>query len=374
MKMITVVGARPQFVKAAAVSRELGNHPDIHEVIVHTGQHYDANMSDIFFKELDIPTPDYFLGIGSGSHGKQTGEMLAAIEEVLMKEKPDLVLVYGDTNSTLAGALAASKIHIPVVHVEAGLRSYNMRMPEEQNRVLTDHISSLLLCPTQNAVENLAREGIQKGVHNVGDVMYDSVLYSLGIAEKKIKFEKILNSFETFLESITSNIKEDSLTPNGYYLATIHRAENTDSADKIQTILDAFSELDLPVVFPVHPRTQGLVARTVEKAHLSNIYFIKPVGYLEMLILLKNSAKVITDSGGVQKEAYFLDRPCVTLREQTEWVETLKGNWNVLCPLDKDQIISKVTTTRIEREVKADSYFGDGKAAQKIAALLKQMI
>ena len=297
-KIITIIGARPQFIKAAMVSRALSK--EIEEIIVHTGQHYDKNMSEIFFEQLQIPKPKYNLGIGSGSHGKQTGEMLIEIEEVLLKEKPDYVMVYGDTNSTLAGALAASKLLIPIIHVEAGLRSYNMEMPEEQNRVLTDHISSILICPTQTAVDNLKKEGITKNVYLTGDVMCDSVIYYSNLAEEKIN----LSNIELIPIYEKKDVKE-------WYLTTIHRAENTMDDKNLTNILEVFEKLDKMVIFPVHPRIKSMVNELYKKNNYKNIYFIEPVDYLTMLYLTKNAHKVVTDSGGLQKECYILDTPCI---------------------------------------------------------------
>lgn len=368
MKILTIVGARPQFIKAASVSRELRKY--YKEILIHTGQHYDKNMSRIFFDELEIPEPDYNLKVGSGSHGKQTGEMLIKIEEVLLKEQPDCVIVYGDTNSTIAGALAASKLHIPVIHVEAGLRSYNKKMPEEQNRVLTDHISSLLLCPTETAVENLKKEGITKGVYNVGDVMYDAVLYNMQLAEKKKSFYEYLNGLKIIKDLSNKNLLSAKVTEGEYYLATVHRAENTDSKEKVKTIFETLEELDIPVIVPLHPRTKKVIDKIYEKK-FNNVYFIEPVGYLEMLMLAKYAKKVITDSGGLQKEAYFLGTPCVTLRGQTEWVETLNGNWNVLCDITREDIIDKIISNNIQYGYKDNQYFGDGNAAKKIVEVIK---
>ena len=312
------MGARPQFVKASVVSAAL--KPLCDEVIVHTGQHYDKNMSDVFFEELGIPKPAYNLGVGSGSHGKQTGEMLMRIEEVIGEEKPDILMVYGDTNSTLAGALAASKLHIPVAHVEAGLRSYNMRMPEEQNRVLTDHISTWLLCPTETAVKNLAKEGITRGVTMTGDVMLDSVLHFLSVARANPDKVKI---YETL-----------GLTPKQYRLATLHRAETTDGGiEAVMRIFRAFEQLPQRVVIPIHPRTRGLAEQAISQGGFTNIQLIDPVGYLEMLLLTSGACQVLTDSGGLQKEAYFMEVPCFTLRTETEWVETMQGNWNIISSL-----------------------------------------
>ncbi len=324
MKIVTIVGARPQFIKCAPVSREL--RKDHTEILVHTGQHYDPEMSDIFFEELHIPKPDYNLNVGSGSHGKQTGEILAKTEEILVKEKPDLVLVYGDTNSTLAGALAAAKLHIPVAHVEAGLRSFDRTMPEEINRVVTDHISDILFCPTQTSVDNLAAEGITKGVYLVGDVMADALAYNEDLALKQSRI----------LESL-------GLDAGTYLVLTVHRPANTDSRDAMGAIIGALKESGMPVVFPVHPRTKkylreyGLWDRVPE-----NIHITEPLGYLDMLCLMSHAKKILTDSGGVQKEAYMLGVPCITLRENTEWVETVEAGWNVLAGADMKKILSAI--------------------------------
>lgn len=355
MKILTIVGARPQFVKASVVSAAL--RPLCDEVIVHTGQHYDKNMSDVFFEELGIPKPAYNLGVGSGSHGRQTGEMLIRIEEVIGQEKPDILMVYGDTNSTLAGALAASKLHIPVAHVEAGLRSYNMRMPEEQNRVLTDHISSWLLCPTQTAVENLAKEGIARGVTMTGDVMLDSVLHFLSVARANPEKARI---YETL-----------GLTPKQYRLATLHRAETTDGGvEAVTRIFRAFEQLPQRVVIPIHPRTRGLAEEAIAKDGFRNIQLIDPVGYLEMLLLTSGACQVLTDSGGLQKEAYFMEVPCVTLRTETEWVETLHGNWNILASLTTEDILDKALSTVPDPAARDSKPFGDGHASEKIAQIL----
>jgi UDP-GlcNAc3NAcA epimerase len=355
LKILTIVGARPQFVKASVVSAAL--KPLCDEVIVHTGQHYDKNMSDVFFEELGIPKPAYNLGVGSGSHGKQTGEMLMRIEEVIGEEKPDILMVYGDTNSTLAGALAASKLHIPVAHVEAGLRSYNMRMPEEQNRVLTDHISTWLLCPTETAVKNLAKEGITRGVTMTGDVMLDSVLHFLSVARANPDKVKI---YETL-----------GLTPKQYRLATLHRAETTDGGiEAVMRIFRAFEQLPQRVVIPIHPRTRGLAEQAISQGGFTNIQLIDPVGYLEMLLLTSGACQVLTDSGGLQKEAYFMEVPCVTLRTETEWVETLHGNWNILASLTTEDILQKALNTVPDPAARDSKPFGDGHASDKIAQIL----
>jgi len=358
MKIVTIVGARPQFIKAAAVSRALSNHnktnesDPIHEVIVHTGQHYDANMSRVFFDELEIPKPHINLGVGSGSHGWQTAQMLTQIETVLQDEKPDWVLVYGDTNSTLAGALAAVKLHVAVAHVEAGLRSFNRRMPEEHNRVLTDHCADQLFCPTRAAVNNLKNEGIASKAHLVGDVMYDSVLYNTQLAENKSRILEELN-----------------LHPGAYALATVHRAENTDDSNRLGDIFQAFEELSaskIPVVVPIHPRTKKIIEKL--RIPIASVQLIEPVPYLGMLLLEKNAKYILTDSGGVQKEAYWLKVPCVTLRDETEWVETLASGWNILSGVKTRDIIKSMTSYKpqaIQPEL-----FGDGNSSEKILDVL----
>jgi UDP-N-acetylglucosamine 2-epimerase len=356
MKLVTIIGARPQFIKAAPFSEVF--RKENAEILVHTGQHYDPNMSDIFFEELGIPKPDYYLGVGSGSHGLQTGRMLEKIEELLLKEKPDGMLVYGDTNSTLAGALAASKLHIPVFHVEAGLRSYNKLMPEEQNRVLTDHISDLLLCPTQTAVDNLEKEGVTAGVLNTGDIMYDVVLRNIEISKSRYSDGAWLNE----LRDENGNVPR--LKEKEYYLATIHRAENTDDHPKLREIFSTFEKMDKPVIIPIHPRTRKLIGELDIK--LDNIILIKPVGYLMMLYLTANAYMVVTDSGGLQKEAYFLKTPCTTLRDQTEWVETLENGWNILSPIDVHSILSTVTRELDCLQHPQPLLFGDGNAAEHI--------
>jgi UDP-GlcNAc3NAcA epimerase len=358
-KIVTIIGARPQFIKAAMVSRQLRNN--FEEIIIHTGQHYDKNMSEIFFDQLNIPKPKYNLGVGSGTHGKQTGEMLIKIEEILLKEKPDYVLIYGDTNSTLAGALAASKLLIPVIHIEAGLRSYNMKMPEEQNRILSDHISQILICPTQTAVENLKKEGIIQNVYNLGDVMCDSVMYYSSIANNRITKDNIE------LIPIYQNKKI-----NDWYLSTIHRAENSMDNKNLSIILDVFNHLDKMVIFPVHPRIRKMVDELNKKNNYENIYFIEPVDYLTMLYLTCNAYKVITDSGGLQKECYILNVPCITVRDQTEWVETLKNGYNVLSKPNYQELYNKIITANIKNNNKIN-YYGDGNSASKIVDLLKNI-
>ncbi len=347
-KIITILGARPQFIKAAAVSALFSK--EFNEILVHTGQHYDANMSDVFFDELGIPKPKYHLNVGSGSHGAMTGAMLAEIEKVLLEEKPDFVLVYGDTNSTLAGALAASKLLIPVIHVEAGLRSFNKAMPEEQNRILTDHISDLLFVPTQTAVDNLISEGIRKGVHQVGDVMYDGILHFTEIAKAKSTILKQLN-----------------LEENSFLLCTIHRAENTNDPVRLKAICKGLSESGEQIILPLHPRTQKFISDYGIQLG-ENVRVIEPVGYLDMVRLESACKKIVTDSGGVQKEAFFLAKPCITMRDETEWVETVQNGWNVIVGADSTKIIDAITNFNptIERK----SYFGAGNAAEQIVKIL----
>ncbi len=317
-KIITILGARPQFIKAAAVSSIFSKHFD--EILVHTGQHYDSNMSYVFFDELGIPKPAYHLNIGSGSHGAMTGSMLTAIESILLEEKPHFVMVYGDTNSTLAGALAASKLLIPVIHVEAGLRSFNKVMPEEQNRILTDHISNILFAPTQTAIQNLKNEGITEGVHLVGDVMYDGILHFTEIAKRK----------STILADLNLSDKQ-------FILCTIHRAENTNNPERLRAIFNGLNTAKEEIVLPLHPRTQKYVAE-YGISIAEHIRIIEPVGYLDMIRLESAAKKIVTDSGGVQKEAFFLEIPCVTLRDETEWVETVENGWNILVGTDEEKI------------------------------------
>lgn len=354
MKIVTIVGARPQFIKAAPVSlaiRQSGHQ----EILVHTGQHYDENMSDVFFSELGIPKPDINLAVGSGSHGAQTAAMLSGIEEVLIKENPEWLLIYGDTNSTLAGALAASKLHIPIAHIESGLRSFNWRMPEEVNRVVADRLSQLLLCPSTTAVKNLTQEGIVTGVHLVGDIMYDAV----------IKFSQIADRTSSILTKLNLEAKK-------YYLATVHRAENTDDRTSMTNILKAFSQLDLPVILPLHPRTRSKLAEyEYDLNNLPNVHPIDPVGYLDMLQLQKQARLILTDSGGVQKEAYWLKVPCVTLRAETEWVETVEVGANILARTDVNLILSAVGAHLDSNLTECDfSLYGDGKTTPTIVDLL----
>jgi len=344
MKVVTVVGTRPEFIQSALISQGLQRH-----VLVHTGQHYDDGMSAAFFRELGIPVPNYHLGVGSGRHGRQTGRMLEYIEEVLLAERPNWVLVYGDTNSTLAGALAAVKLHIPLAHVEAGLRSFNRQMPEEHNRVLADHCASLLFCPTSTAVENLAREGITQGVHLVGDVTCDAMRH----------FGPLAQEHSTILAEL-------GLESGNYLLATVHRPSNTDHLENLSGILAALSKIGEPVVFPVHPRTRQRMAETGLSA---SVQLIEPVGYLDMLMLERNARLILTDSGGMQKEAYILGVPCVTLRTETEWVETIGAGWNVLVGADRECII-EVAQSHIWPKDRP-LLFGDGPVSREIVRLLE---
>jgi UDP-GlcNAc3NAcA epimerase len=392
LKIVTIVGARPQFIKAKAVSRAIWafnkkhTKREIWEILIHTGQHYDYMMDKVFFKELELLKPDYHLGVGSDSHGKQTGMMLEKIEAVLQKEKPKVVMVYGDTNSTLAGALAAIKLHIPVAHVEAGLRSYNRDMPEEINRVVTDHLSTFLFCPTIQAVRNLRKEGIKDGnsfvVKRVGDVMYDSILYYSKLAETRSTILRDLN----LLPPIESNLRQtlDSCkerfqtvpypTPN-YYLATLHRAENTDNPQKLKSILRTFDEIgkDTPVILPLHPRTKKMMKAHHLLSSSHRVRLLEPVSYFDMLKLENNAKAILTDSGGVQKEAYWFRVPCFTLRDETEWVETVRSGWNILVGTETEMILREVS--RMEgrrRNLKGNKIFGDGKASQKIIQTVLQ--
>jgi UDP-GlcNAc3NAcA epimerase len=360
MKLVTILGARPQFIKAAPVSKAL-KLAGQREFILHTGQHYDYNMSQVFFDELQLPQPDVNLGIGSGPHGEQTARMLAGIEQVLVREKPDWALVYGDTNSTLAGALAAAKLHVPLAHVEAGLRSYNRQMPEEHNRVLTDHCSDLLLCPTQTALENLAREGLpgnQPGIRavRVGDSMYDAVL----------QFTRLGNQRASILRDL-------GLDRGGYLLATVHRQENTDVQNRLEGILEGLLLSKLPVIFPVHPRTSASLAEMglLEKLAGSNLRLIEPLGYLDMLVLEQNACKILTDSGGMQKEAFFFSVPCVTMRAETEWIETVQSGWNILVGADAAKISAALNASHPGGN-SPPQIFGDGHAAEKIVSHLTE--
>ena len=359
MKIVSVVGARPQFVKAAVVSRALRQFRAIEDVLLHTGQHYDAEMSQVFFEELSIPTPEHDLEIGPGPHGEQTGRMLIAIERVLTEAPPDAVLVYGDTNSTLAGALAAVKLHVPVLHVEAGLRSFNRCMPEEINRVLADHASDVLFAPTDLAVTNLLREGLaEERIYKVGDVMYDAALFYGELADRRSK--------------ILSRLGLDG-SAGAYVLATVHRAENTDDRDRLRTICRTLQRVSqwMPVVFPLHPRTRKALDRLGLLDTLQGVKMVDPVGYLDMMMLEKNSRLIITDSGGVQKEAFFYQIPCVTLRDETEWVELVELGWNRLAPpVSEEKQLTEIEAALNSAPVMSDRPYGDGHAAQEIASII----
>jgi UDP-GlcNAc3NAcA epimerase len=354
MKIITVLGARPQFIKAATVSREL-KKSGIQEILVHTGQHFDANMSQVFFDEMEIPHPHYNLEISGLQHGAMTGRMLEKIEEVLIKEKPDYVLVYGDTNSTLAGALAASKLHIPVAHVEAGLRSFEMKMPEEINRILTDRISNILFCPTQTAISNLEKEGFKNFDNQIilsGDVMYDAVLFY----QKKAR-------------EVATVLKKENLSSNSFVLATLHRAENTDDPDRLKSICSALNEINksLPVVMPLHPRTKKYIASL---NILLDFKTIEPVGYFDMLSLTENCMLVLTDSGGLQKEAYFFNKYCITLRDQTEWVELVHAGANQIAGAKRATILNAFEELKDRNFTSTGKLYGNGDASGKIARVL----
>lgn len=358
-KIVTVIGARPQFIKAAPVSKEIAKDAKLQEIIVHTGQHYDSGMSKIFFNELEIPEPDYNLDVGSASHAVQTGKIMKRLEEVLIKEKPDLLLIYGDTNSTLAGALTASKLHIPIAHVEAGLRSFNMKMPEEINRVVADRLSTILFAPTKAAVQNLKNEGITEGVYKTGDVMYDVAL----------QYKEKANNISTILNHL-------GLSLNEYILATIHRAENTDNRERLTNIFTALNQtaLEKPVVLPLHPRAKKMLDTFGLTELLKGLIIIEPVGFLDMICLESNAILIITDSGGIQKEAYFHRVPCITLRDETEWVETVEARWNTLA----DVISIESITHRInEQESLSDNRknideYGDGRTSDTIISRINQ--
>lgn len=352
-RIATVIGARPQFIKAAVVSHQIAILENLEEIIIHTGQHYDANMSDLFFRQMQIPQPAYNLSVGNLSHGAMTGRMIEKIEEIILKEQPDLVLVYGDTNSTLAGALAAVKLHIPVAHVEAGLRSFNRQMPEEINRVLTDHISDILFCPSEEAIKNLEQEGIssnKKQVIITGDVMYDSSLF-----------------FSQYMQMPPLDV------PDKFILTTIHRAENTDDCSRLKEIIKALNNLniEIPVLMPMHPRTKKLAQEYGCKISFT---CFEPVGYFQMIALLKHCSLVITDSGGLQKEAYFFGKPCVTVREETEWVELVNIGANMLAKTDEKDILEKVHSMLSQKISFQSELYGDGNASFKVASLINEYL
>lgn len=353
MKIVTIIGARPQFVKASVISKALraAGHQ---EILVNTGQHYDDNMARIFFDEMGIPKPDFDLGVGSGTHATQTASTLVGIEKILIDEKPDFIIVFGDTNATVAGALAASKLHIKIVHIEAGLRSYNRDMPEEINRVVTDVISDLLFVPTQVAVDNLKREGIVRGIHIVGDVMVDALITYTKIAEQKSRILDALN-----------------LEKEKFLLMTIHRPSNADHDERLLSILTEVSKIDLPVIFPVHPRSRARVEKLMSQTS-GNIRIIDPVGYLDMMLLEKYAHTIITDSGGIQKEAYLHKTPCLTVRGETEWVETVSDGWNYIVGNDLEKI--SILSSKFPKPRAWQHHYGDGQAAGKIVAILGQQV
>jgi len=376
LKIVTIIGARPQIIKAAALSRAIKNSfsKEITEIIVHTGQHYDANMSQIFFDELGIPAPDYNLNVGSGSHGKQTAIMLTGIEEILLKEKPDAIVLYGDTNSTLAGGIAASKIHVPVVHIEAGLRSFSKAMPEEVNRIICDHVSTLLFSPTKTGYENLIREGFNKDatepysadnpkIYHCGDVMYDNSLYFSAVSENK-----------------TNILQKLKLEQNEFILATIHRNNNTDEPDRLNALFKSLQDIsvkhNLVVVLPLHPRTAKLLETNLDKELYSNIQsntkfrIIEPASFLEMIALEKNCRLVMTDSGGVQKEAFYFEKPCVILRPETEWVELEGCGAAIVTDADEKRIKDAFEKLISKTDLKFPKLYGDGKAAEFICGEL----
>jgi UDP-GlcNAc3NAcA epimerase len=355
MKVLTVVGARPQFVKSAVVSRALAAKAGVEELILHTGQHYDDALSDSFFRDLEIPRPYKNLNVGSDRHGAQTAAMLAGIEAEILSVRPDWLLIYGDTNSTLAAALAASKVGLPVAHVEAGLRSFNRSMPEEVNRVVADHLSTKLFCPTRTALANLTREGIERGVELVGDVMYDAALL---FGDRARRCSKILELLR--------------LDGEGYVLATVHRAENTDEPSRLAAILTALGDVAArtPVVLPLHPRTRGKIVEHGLEAMLAPLRVTNPLGFFDMLALVRAAAAILTDSGGVQKEAYFFRRPCVTMRDETEWVETVEAGWNVVVGSNAAKIVAGALAAAAGKKGRDIADYGDGDAGRRIAASL----
>lgn len=362
MKIVTVIGARPQFIKAAIVSKEIRKKHE--EILIHTGQHYDKNMSDVFFKELGMAEPEYNLGVGSKSHAAMTAEMMVKMEEILLKEKPDVVLLYGDTNSTLAAALTAAKLLIPIAHVEAGERAYMKEIPEELNRIVADHFSKWCFCATDKAVKFLAYEGIKEHVYNVGDVMYDAILYYSKQAESQGE--------SYYLQHLTYIYPTKVPIQDKWYLATIHRPENTVDVKHVTEILEGFQKLDYPVIFAVHPRTQKLVSQIGNIEKYSNVHFVEPLSYFEVIFFAKNAVKVMTDSGGLQKECYMLEVPCVTVYMESEWTETLAGNCNVMCKADRDDIFEKIMNTEVDRSYYRKPYFGDGTASEQIVKILEE--
>lgn len=351
--IVIIIGARPQFIKHQPLQAELEKYFETYTI--HTGQHYDENMSNIFFDEMGIKKPEINLAIGSSSHGSQTGLMLTEIEKILIEQKAKMILVYGDTNSTLAGALAAAKLHIPIAHIEAGLRSYNRKMPEEVNRVLTDVLSTLLFIPSDASNENLTKEGIKNGIHNVGDIMMDAVNYFLPQTENRANL-----------------LTENQLEAKKYYYATIHRPANTDDSNKLKEIISAFNQLDFPVVFPIHPRTKKML-KDFEIELSNNIKIIEPQGYINNLTFLKHTKLLLTDSGGMQKEAFFVKTPCITIRPETEWVETVEQGWNYLVEPKAEKIIAQIREYKIPQNHSPEVY-GKGKTAESIVKIIKDYL
>lgn len=352
MRILTIIGARPQFIKAAMVSKAL-SEAGLEEVIAHTGQHYDADMSDIFFEELRLAKPQFNLGIGGGSHGQNTGRMIEALESIILKQDPDWVLVYGDTDSTLAGTLAAVKLHVPIAHVESGLRSFNRKMPEEINRILTDHAATLLFAPTEIAVRNLSKEGIEGGaVKCVGDVMHDAALFFADLARDK----------STLLDRL-------GIAPKSYVLATIHRAENTDDRARLDLIFRGFAAFNRPILLPLHPRTKSRLNK-FDIVIPENVTVIDPIGYLDMAQLESNACLIATDSGGVQKEAFFHKVPCLTLRDETEWIELIESGWNRLAPLENANDIADIMSQSVGTIGESIALYGNGDAGKLVASAL----
>ncbi len=364
IRLLSIVGARPQFIKLAPLTRAVAHWNEtqaqpIEHLTLHTGQHYDHSMSEIFFEEMEIPPPDINLGVGSGTHGAQTGAMLSGIESVLLERKPDMLIIFGDTNSTLAGALAAAKLHIPVAHVEAGLRSFNRRMPEEINRITSDHVSDILLAPTPTAVANLAHEGLAERTVRTGDIMYDTVLHNLTLAREK-----------------SDLVERLALTPKQYAVVTVHRAENTDAPGRLRALLDGFNQIaaeGLPIVFPMHPRTRNVLPQVLpDWQPQANLRVIEPLGYLDMVRLVSESRLVMTDSGGLQKEAFFMQVPCITLRDETEWVETVQAEGNIVVGADPARLMAayqhwqtRLNDGPVDFTEEIRSYFGRGRSGEE---------